>query len=209
MNYYYDLVLNFNETAFMFYEWNENDVIELIKKIPLFSVNNKVLKDLIYNEIVVDKEFLNLIEDKCELKNGTLKYVALFASKNGAIALEFNNDGKSISRSFLQVDDEIGVTEMLYTIPLFKFEYTLGQKIKINKNLRIEEDIKKFIELEIDSLYKKGNFDKLKYLYNEWFLKDSDDLNIIYKDMKEKLQGDLTDKEMNIYNLIRLSYNNV
>ena len=49
MNYYYDLVLNFNETAFMFYEWNENDVIELIKKIPLFSVNNKVLKDLIYN----------------------------------------------------------------------------------------------------------------------------------------------------------------
>lgn len=209
MNYYYDLVLNFNETAFMFYEWNENDVIELIKKIPLFSVNNKVLKDLIYNEIVVDKEFLNLIEDKCELKNGTLKYVALFASKNGAIALEFNNDGKSISRSFLQVDDEIGVTEMLYTIPLFKFDYTLGQKIKINKNLRIEEDIKKFIELEIDSLYKKGNFDKLKYLYNEWFLKDSDDLNIIYKDMKEKLKGDLTDKEMNIYNLIRLSYNNV
>ncbi len=209
MNYYYDLVLNFNETAFMFYEWNENDVIELIKKIPLFSVNNKVLKDLIYNEIVVDKEFLNLIEDKCELKNGTLKYVALFASKNGAIALEFNNDGKSISRSFLQVDDEIGVTEMLYTIPLFKFHYTLGQKIKINKNLRIEEDIKKFIELEIDSLYKKGNFDKLKYLYNEWFLKDSDDLSIIYKDMKEKLKGDLTDKEMNIYNLIRLSYNNV
>ncbi len=209
MNYYYDLVLNFNETAFMFYEWNENDVIELIKKIPLFSVNNKVLKDLIYNEIVVDKEFLNLIEDKCELKNGTLKYVALFASKNGAIALEFNNDGKSISRSFLQVDDEIGVTEMLYTIPLFKFDYTLGQKIKINKNLRIEEDIKKFIELEIDSLYKKGNFDKLKYLYNEWFLKDSDDLSIIYKDMKEKLKGDLTDKEMNIYNLIRLSYNNV
>lgn len=209
MNYYYDLVLNFNETAFMFYEWNENDVIEFIKKIPLFSVNNKVLKDLIYNEIVVDKEFLNLIEDKCELKNGTLKYVALFASKNGAIALEFNNDGKSISRSFLQVDDEIGVTEMLYTTPLFKFDYTLGQKIKINKNLRIEEDIKKFIELEIDSLYKKGNFDKLKYLYNEWFLKDSDDLNIIYKDMKEKLKGDLTDKEMNIYNLIRLSYNNV
>ena len=181
----------------------------MIKKIPLFSVNNKVLKDLIYNEIVVDKEFLNLIEDKCELKNGTLKYVALFASKNGAIALEFNNDGKSISRSFLQVDDEIGVTEMLYTIPLFKFDYTLGQKIKINKNLRIEEDIKKFIELEIDSLYKKGNFDKLKYLYNEWFLKDSDDLSIIYKDMKEKLKGDLTDKEMNIYNLIRLSYNNV
>ena len=209
MNYYYDLVLNFNETAFMFYEWNENDVIEFIKKIPLFSVNNKVLKDLIYNEIVVDKEFLNLIEDKCELKNGTLKYVALFASKNGAIALEFKNDGKSISRSFLQVDDEIGVTEMLYTIPLFKFDYTLGQKIKINKNLRIEEDIKKFIELEIDSLYKKGNFDKLKYLYNEWFLKDSDDLSIIYKDMKEKLKGDLTDKEMNIYNLIKLTINNV
>ena len=87
MNFYYDLVLNFNEIPFMFYEWFDDDNVELIRKIPLFSVSNKVLKDLIYNEIIVTKDFLDLIENKCELKNKTLQYVALFASKNGAIAL--------------------------------------------------------------------------------------------------------------------------
>ena len=209
MNFYYDLVLNFNEIPFMFYEWFDEDNVELIKKIPVFSVSNKVLKDLIYNEIIVTKDFLDLIENKCELKNKTLKYVALFASKNGTIALEFNDKGKSIYHSFLQVDDEIGVIEMLYTLPQFKLNYELGPKLNTNNNLRIENNIKNFIQIEIDSLYKKENFDKLKYLYNEWFLKDSDDFEEIYKEMNQKLQEGITDREVFIYNLIRLSYNNV
>lgn len=209
MNFYYDLVLNFNEIAFMFYEWFDDDNIELIKKIPVFSVSNKVLKDLIYNDVIVDKEFLDLIKNKCELKNKTLKYVALFASKNGAIALEFNNEGKSIYRSFLQIDDEIGVIEMLYTLPQFKLNYELERKINTNNNLRIENNIRNFIKVEIDSLYKQGNFDKLKYLYNEWFLKDNNDFSEIYKEMNQRLQKNITDKEIFIYNLIRLGYNNV
>ena len=209
MNYYYDLVLNLEEDNYMFYEWFEEDNIELIKKIPIFSINNKTLKDMIYNEIIVDKGFLNLIYNKCQTKNAELKYVALFVNKNGAIALEFNDDGKSIYRSFLQVDDEIAATEMLYTLEHFKLNYVLGDKKNISNTMRLEKSIKKFIELEIDSLYKKENFDKLKYLYNEWFLKDNNDFNSIYKEMKEKLKDNLTDKEINIYNLIRLSYNNV
>ena len=209
MNYYYDLVLNLEEDNYMFYEWFEEDNIELIKKIPIFSINNKTLKDIIYNEIIVDKGFLNLIYNKCQTKNAELKYVALFVNKNGAIALEFNDDGKSIYRSFLQVDDEIAATEMLYTLEHFKLNYVLGDKKNISNTMRLEKSIKKFIELEIDSLYKKENFDKLKYLYNEWFLKDNNDFNSIYKEMKEKLKDNLTDKEINIYNLIRLSYNNV
>ena len=209
MNFYYDLVLNFNEIPYMFYEWFADDNVEFIKKIPLFSVSNKVLKDLVNNEIIVSKDFLDLIENKCELKNKTLEYAALFASKNGAIAIEFNDKGKSIYRSFLQVDDEIGVIEMLYTLSQFKLNYELGEKINTDNNLRIENNIRNFIQMEIDSLYKKENFDKLKYLYNEWFLKDSDNFEEIYEEMNKKLQESITDREIFIYDLIRLSYNNV
>ena len=68
MNFYYDLVLNFNEIPFMFYEWFDDDNVELIRKIPLFSVSNKVLKDLIYNEIIVTKDFLDLMKINVNLK---------------------------------------------------------------------------------------------------------------------------------------------
>ena len=209
MNYYYDIVLNFQEKNYMFYEWEEEDSIDIIKKIPIFQVNIKTFKDLINNEIKVDLEFLKSIENKTELKNKTLKYVALFASKNGSIALEFNNEGKSIYRSFLQVDDELGAIEMLFTLPVYKLNYTILKKISISKNLRKEDNIKNFIKKEIDLLYNKKEIDKLKYLYNEWFLKDNDDILKIYNEMNKKLQDKLSDREITIYNLIRLSYNNV
>ena len=209
MNYYYDIVLNFQEKNYMFYEWEEEDSIDIIKKIPIFQVNIKTFKDLINNEINVDLEFLKSIENKTELKNKTLKYVALFVSKNGAIALEFNNEGKSIYRSFLQVDDELGAIEMLFTLPVYKLNYTILKKISISKNLRKEDNIKNFIKKEIDLLYNNKEIDKLKYLYNEWFLKDNDDILKIYNEMNKKLQDKLSDREITIYNLIRLSYNNV
>ena len=41
MNYYYDIVLNLNEELYEFYEWEENDSIDFIKKIPLFRVSTK------------------------------------------------------------------------------------------------------------------------------------------------------------------------
>ena len=209
MNYYYDIVLNFQEKNYMFYEWEEEDSIDIIKKIPIFQVNIKTFKDLINNEINVDLEFLKSIENKTELKNKTLKYVVLFVSKNGAIALEFNNEGQSIYRSFLQVDDELGAIEMLFTLPVYKLNYTILKKISISKNLRKEDNIKNFIKKEIDLLYNNKEIDKLKYLYNEWFLKDNDDIIKIYSEMNKKLQDKLSDREITIYNLIRLSYNNV
>ena len=209
MNYYYDIVLNFQEDNYMFYEWEEEDNIDIIKKIPIFQINLKTFKDLTNNEIKVDTEFLDIINNKTELKNKTLKYVALFVSKNGAIALEFNEIGQSIYRSFLQVDDELGVIETIFTIPVYKLNYEITKKIIFNKNLRKEDNIKRFIKKEIDFLYQNKEIDKLKYLYNEWFLKDNDDIIKIYKEMNKKLQDKLSDREITIYNLIRLSYNNV
>ena len=75
--------------------------------------------------------------------------------------------------------------------------------------LRIEEDIKRFIEIEINSLYKRKNYTKLNYLYNEWFKKDNKNPKEMKEEMHKKLKNGITEKEINIYNLIKLSYNNV
>ena len=68
MNFYYDIVVNFQENNYMFYEWAESDVLEYIKRVPIFQVTTKVLRDLINNNIEVDKEFLDSIYNKTKLK---------------------------------------------------------------------------------------------------------------------------------------------
>jgi len=49
MYYYYDILLNFQDdgTLYEFYEWEENDELDFVKKIPLFKVSSSILKDLL------------------------------------------------------------------------------------------------------------------------------------------------------------------
>ena len=208
MNYYYDIVVNFQEKNYRFYEWNENDEIEIIKKIPIFYVNAKTIKDIINNQIEVNSSFLEQIKNKTEIKEKKLEYVALFTTKNASIVLEFNKVGLAITRSYLQVEDECNILEILYTLPLYKLEYKIKNKIATINELRIEQELKKFLLIEIEELYKNKNIKKMQFLYNEWFKKDCNDINKIYLDIKEKLNHELTENEINIYNLIKLSHNN-
>ena len=47
MYYYYDVLLNFGseEEVYEFYEWDNEDTIEFVKKIPLFRVSTQTLLD--------------------------------------------------------------------------------------------------------------------------------------------------------------------
>ena len=49
MNYYYDILLNFQENYYMFYEWDKEDNIEFVKKIPLFHIDSKEFIDIFTN----------------------------------------------------------------------------------------------------------------------------------------------------------------
>ena len=69
--------------------------------------------------------------------------------------------------------------------------------------------IKKFIKLEIDTCLNNKEYNKLKFLYLEWFGKICDNIEDIVKDMNNKLDKIITDKEYEIYKLIKISYNNV
>ena len=121
MNYYYDIILNWNENIpYNFYEWNDYDYLELIKKIPLIKIKHKTLVDIWSNNIKINKEFLNNIKDKTLVsgKNSICKidYACLFTDNKNVIAIEFNNNGESINRSKLLIDDEINVLEVAYSL---------------------------------------------------------------------------------------------
>ncbi len=214
MNYYYDIILNWNELdAYSFYEWNDFDGLELIKKIPLIKVKHKVLLDLICNKVKVEKEFLDYILDKTlvGVKKGFKKiaYAALFTDSKNVVALEFNADGVSVSKSNLLVDDELNVIEATYGLKEVVFNYEIISKINNNKGLRQVREAKKVILVEINNLYKKKDFDKLKYLFYEYMREYANDIDYIYKKLIDDLNKEFNDDVLKLYYIIKLSYHKV
>ena len=73
MNYYYDIILNWNEEkAYEFYEWNKEDYLELIKKMEDNTLTSKNLKDILnivlesndsIEEIIKDSGIENITDD--------------------------------------------------------------------------------------------------------------------------------------------------
>lgn len=209
MNFYYDLVLNFLDTNYLFYDWDEFDNIEYIKKIPIFQVTSKSFKEMYQYNGKVTLEFLKELEDKTILKKDKLKYACIIADKNNAMALEFASDGNIIARSSLMLKDEISLLEYLYTIPISDIEFVKEQVLKINNDIRKCQKIKKFIMTELKRLEEENNIAKLKFLYLEWFNEKEDDLTKIKQRMTKRLAKGINEEEIHIYNIIKLSYNNV
>lgn len=205
MNYYYDLYLNFQENNTFFYDWEKDDNIEYYKKLPLFQVSTEVFEDILNNQIMVEKNFLDLIKTKT--KSNNYEYIALFGDKNSVIALEFDENGLNIDRSFLNLDDELNIIEIMYTVPTQKLIYREIKKIAYNESLRAEDRIKHIIKTEIESLNNKKEYFKLEYLFVEWFNTFPQNKEIMIEIMKEKLNHTIGEKEINILNLIKLSYN--
>lgn len=214
MNYYYDCLLNWNEQeAYEFYEWNDYDYLELIKKIPLVKVKHKVLLDFIQNSVKVDKEFLEMIKDKTlvsDKKNfKRIEYASLFTDTKNVIALEFNEEGLSISRSNLLIDDDLNILEVIYGIKETTFDYEIIKKIEMNQTLRQEKEAKKLILLEINNLYQNKEIDKLKYLYYEYKKENINDIDYIYEQIKSDLEKKIDQDILKLYHIIKLSYHKV
>ena len=210
MDYYYDILLNFQDSFYMFYEWDENDAVEYIKKIPIIHVDGKTMQHLLFDIVKVTPEFLKTILDKTKLKqNNTLKYACIFSDGKNNIAIEFNDEGKVIGKSSIFLDDEISINEFMYNISVTKLDYEVIKKDKLLKDTRQEIKVKKLIKTEIESIYKNKNYSKLKYIYLEWFNELNDDVLEMKNKMLHKLDDNLTKKEYHIYDLIKMSYNNV
>jgi len=214
MNYYYDIILNWNEiNPYSFYEWNDTDYLELIKKIPFIKIKHKSLIDIMENDIKVNAEFLNSIKDKTLVsgKNTICKinYAALFTDNKNVIALEFNEEGKSINRSKLLIDDEISALEVSCSLKEEEIAYEIVKKLEVKNILRQELDAKRLITLELNNLYEHQELSKLRYLYYEYKKEKSEDIDYIYQTLIHELEHDFNEDFFRIYDIIKLSYHNV
>ena len=64
MNYIYDIVLNFQDNYYQFFEWNRTDKIKNISRIIVYHVLDEDLLNLTYNQIIISSPFLEKLKEK-------------------------------------------------------------------------------------------------------------------------------------------------
>lgn len=184
MNYVYDITLNFNKDLYSFYEWNKEDRINLFLKIPIFKVEDKIIKDMFLSTIALNVDFINKIKNKTEIYNKKNKdnSYAIFASDNKVIALMFNDKGISIKKSSLCIDEEDDILEFVKLIKYSLIDYKIIEKKSIKNKFitRNENDSKNKLLNEIKTIYKNKEYDKLKYIFYELYDEINDNNDIIY-----------------------------
>ena len=135
MDYIYDIVLNFQNNYYDFYEWKPTDKIINVKKILVYKVNNKNYLNLKYNDIILDTKILP-------------KQNKMFLITNGVevMGILLDNNGKLIKRSSLLIDESDEVLEDKETLKPFPLKYKKNN-LKPHISLdRIKEEKYQFIQ---------------------------------------------------------------
>lgn len=201
MNYIYDITLNFNEKLYNFYEWNNDDNIEFFLKIPVFRVEKDVIKDFIKTNFIVEKSFLNKINNKSEMynkKKNKNNNTCLFSDGDIVLGVLFDEHGNSIKKSFLSIDEEEDILEYIKSVKYTLVDYKIKEKITIDfYNTRSELYKKNILKKYIKNLYNKKEFMKLKYIFYEVYNVKNDNENVIYS----KLLGLIENNSNNIYKI--------
>lgn len=188
MNYIYDIVLNFQDEYYEFYEWKLTDKIINIKRILVYKISNKDYLNLKYNKIIIDR--------KCLPKQNKI-----FLVTNGieVMGILLDNDGKITKRSSLLIDEADEIIEEKEKIKSLAIEYKENiRKSKTSKGRLLEEKIQ-YIEQYFNNINISEDEYLLKYIYYDIFNIEENNINIIYNQLKE-----LIDKDINkIYNTIK------
>ena len=212
MIYIYDILLNFcdNDLIYDFYEWDKDDEIENIKRIKLVHVTRNVFDNLLNFNGKMESDFLLKIYRTCEVYEGKkvkiLDYCCLFSDGDRVIAIEFDRTGLTIFKSKLLLDEEDEIAVLASNLELSNINFDISDKVLNNRFLtRSEINIKRYLVREIEDSYRNKKYDKLKYLYQEYF----DNTGLSYKDMKNELLKSMDvvidNKHNELYKLLRLT----
>ncbi len=207
MNYIYDILVNFNEEMYDFFDWNESDNIEHIRKIPLIRVEAKDFFNIKHNVVKFDNEFLNKIQNKTEVFNNrkvkNMEYAFLLTNGVEVIGQKIEN-GKNKYMTSLLIDEDTEVIEVCERLDESSIKYDIEKPKKISLfSTRHDKHIIEYIKKEIKLLSK--NHDKLKYLYYECFDKKENNINIIIKHFNKCLDMDNEKIYMKIYEFLKLT----
>lgn len=186
----YDILVNFKKIPYEFYDWNKEDDVKHVKKMPSIKVNDSTLYDIFYNDAVVSKNFLDQIKDKTEIFFGRtikkVKYACVIYNDDVALSILLNDNGEIIGKSKLLFDEEEDVLKD--DVPSKEIDYEVIKKPKkINGLTRREAKIVLLLSKYLDKIHESKKNDEIKYMYFECFNKVEEDNEKAYKNLKNEV----------------------
>lgn len=201
MNFIYDILVNFNDDLYDFYEWNTDDNVTHIRKIPLFRVSTDTLEQIKNYNVKIDLDFLKKIENKAEKFTSRdvekISYAVLFSDSNDVIALKYNEKGNNIGISKLLIDECEDVLDVVSRCSEIKINFeTLMKKNKNNFKTRHQIEKSNYLNKSLKKLEKNKDIEKLRYLYFECFNEKQDEIDIIINKLKQAINNEKLEQTM-------------
>ena len=212
MIYTYDILLNWTKEERLkeFYEWNLEDDLEHIKKMPIIRIRESLLKDLLTSKIKIDKTFLSKIKYKTESyfhnEIDVIDYAVIVTTDKKSLALELDNEGNIMYKSSLLIDEEEEVLEIGEELVIMDIPYeVITKNKKVSYLTRKEEEEKNFLTKEIKKIKQNKESSKLNYLYKEFFIDDVESFNDKLTILEKEISKDYNSFHHRLYNLLKLS----
>lgn len=209
MNYIYDVIANFNDIPYDFFEWNKIDDITHLKKVIIIKVDSQVLNDLINKKVKVSEDLLKYIKNKTEFySKSDSNLIAIFTNGYINVCIKFTKDGINKYKSFLQIEEDDEVLELSNRLNEIDFNYQIFGEANICQfKTRKETEAYNYIVDKIDDLYNKNDVMKLKYIYYDCFDKFEDNKNKIYEEIKQSINDnfEVLNKIYDFFKLISLT----
>lgn len=170
----YDILVNFKRKAYEFYEWEKEDLVKHIKKIPTFKVNEKIVDDFLNNNVCVSKEFLKNIKEKTEVFTNrvitAIDYACILFCDEVCFAFMFDKEGNIIGRSKLLFDESDDVILKGKEKHEYNIKYDIISNIKNDGYFtRKEKKLMNILINYLDNIYIKKEYDEIKYIHFECF----------------------------------------
>lgn len=179
MDYIYDIVLNFHENYYEFYEWKSTDKIINVKRIPIYKISTKDYLNIKNNYTTIDKQSLP-------------KQNKMFLITNGieVMGLLLDNLGKVIKKSSLIFEESDEIIEDKDLLKLINIKYKIDKIIKNPNTSRLSKEKSNYIESYLKNIDKEKDEYILKYIYYDIYNEEESDVNKIYNKLLDLSKED-------------------
>ena len=119
MNYIYDVILNFQNEYFDFYEWNKTDNIHHMRKIPILKINNQKFSEIKKHIVKFDEKLIKYLNNKNAIAERfkqnsitKMKYTFIICSDHEVMAIKLEDI--DFSKQVIRINKIVEVNKIKY-----------------------------------------------------------------------------------------------